>query len=183
MAHPVLGDRRGSMAEQPTDPERPPPTQRPEQRQPSLKSPSCSGKRFDFGRDIYAGPDQVLYCRKTPAPGERPDSDLSLRMKGAVCLDCGYVAMMVSVEDLRAPIRRAAGVAGAAAPGGFTPEEEAVKALEEMTGSGGGPRDVAEALEQIRRGEDGFGDLETLLDDAERREKPPDGDAAGDRGG
>jgi len=168
------------MAEQPTDPEgRPPPTQRPEQRQPSLKCPFCSGKRFDFGRDIYAGPDQVMYCRKSPAPGERPDGELSLRMKGAVCLDCGYVAMMVSLEDLRAPIRRAA---GAAASGGFTPEEEAVKALEEMTGSGGGPRDVAEALEEIRRAEDGFGDLGALLDDAERRENRRDGEA-GNRGG
>jgi len=55
-----------------------------------------------------------MYCRKTPRPGERPDEDLSLRMKGAVCLDCGYVAMMVSVEELRAPIRKPVAAASAA---------------------------------------------------------------------
>lgn len=130
-----------------------------------------------------------MYCRKTPRPGERPDEDLSLRMKGAVCLDCGYVAMMVSVEELRAPIRKpvaaasaAAREAGTAAAVDLSPEEEAVKALQEMTTAGGaGPKDVAEALEEIRRGEDGFGNLEALLDHAERQEKKREDDATGNR--
>jgi len=133
-----------------------------------------------------------MYCRKAPRPGEQPDKDLSLRMKGAVCLDCGYVAMMVSVEELRAPIRKpvdaasaAAREAGTAAPADWSPEEKAVKALWEMTTAGGeaGPKDVAEALEEIRRGEDGFRNLEALLDDAERREKKREGDATGNRNG
>ncbi|HUT00993.1 MAG TPA: hypothetical protein VM031_00955 [Phycisphaerae bacterium] len=170
------------MAEKPSHPS--PGSQPQQQPRPGLTCPFCSGKRFDYGRDIYAGPDQVMYCRKTPSPGGHPDKDLSLRMKGAVCLDCGYVVMMVSVDELRAPIRRAAGPAGArageahAAPAGGSPEEEAAKALQEMIRAGEtGPKDVAEALEQIRRQKDGFGDLEGLLDDAERRRRPPGGDA------
>ena len=168
------------------------PGSQPQQRLPSLKCPFCSGKRFDFGRDIFAGPDQVMYCRKTPDPGELPDKDLSLRMKGAVCLDCGYVAMMVSVEELRAPIPRPADAASAPAREAHAPartvwaaDEEAVKALHEMAlpDSDAGPRDVAEALEEIRRGEEGFGDLGVLLDSAEKLRKQREGGATENLGG
>ena len=78
---------------------RPPP-------QPTLRCPFCSGRRFDFGRDLYAGAEALLYCRRTPAPGRRPEDVLSLPMKAAVCLDCGYVATMVDIAHLNAPIRK-----------------------------------------------------------------------------
>ena len=137
--------------------------------QPNLKCPFCSGKRFDFGRDVYAGSDQLLYCRKSPPPGQRPDPKVNLPMKGAVCLDCGYVVMMVSVEKLRAPIRKARQAAGP------SPEEEAIQALEKMTlaaGEAAGDEDVSRALGDLRREDDGFGDLNALLDDAELAGRP-----------
>jgi len=133
--------------------------------QPNLRCPFCSGTRFDFGRDIYAGPDQILYCRKSPPPGHRPDPELSLPMKGAVCLDCGYVAMMVSIEQLRAPIHKVAPPAGAAG------QDPTIQALEEMTRAAGTARaeqQASQALETSRDEPNGFGDLDALLDAAER---------------
>jgi len=106
---------------------RPPP-------QPTLRCPFCSGRRFDFGRDLYAGAEALLYCRRTPAPGRRPEEVLSLPMKAAVCLDCGYVATMVDIAQLNAPIRKPgeAAVLGqtARAPGpDRSPAEKAAEAL------------------------------------------------------
>lgn len=162
-------------------------------RQPSLQCPFCGGRRFDFGRDVYAGPDRLLYCRKSPRAGQPPEEGYSLPMKGAVCLDCGYVAMMVDLVQLHSPIRRRmdaasatdalARQAGAAAHLARSPEEQAAKALGKMGTDRGGPEglpDVAEGLEILpsappaptpRRGAagDGFDDLEKLLEEAEQQ--------------
>lgn len=114
-------------------------------RQPSLVCPFCKGQRFDFGRDLYAGGEMLHYCRKTPATGQRPDDRLSLPMMGAVCLDCGYVATMVDIARLYAPIRRAASVAsqrpsspksGAAAHLAKSPTDAAAAALGKLSQAG-----------------------------------------------
>jgi hypothetical protein len=154
-----------------------------------------------------------MYCRKTPAPGQPPEEQVSLPMKGAVCLDCGYVAMMVDLVQLRAPIRRRmeaasaadalARKAGVAAHLAKSPADEAAEALGKMTG--GRPAapgtDPGAALENMTRpgaeasqpaaaaspaggpAEEGFDDLDKLLEDAERRTGiQKDGPAGQDRG-
>ena len=150
---------------------------------PTLKCPFCGGKRFDYGRDIYAGAEQAMYCRETPPRGERPDSDLSLPMKGAVCLNCGYVAMMLDLAQLHAPIRRSMDVAevlarraGAAAHLAKPVEEEAAEALKRMTSAPGArevpepaePQPAADRGEPPPGGDEGIGDLAELIDEAER---------------
>ena len=67
---------------------------------PKLKCPFCAGENFDQGREIYAGADHVMYCMKAPQPRSFPDPKGMLKMRGAVCLSCGYVVMMVDTHDL-----------------------------------------------------------------------------------
>jgi hypothetical protein len=82
---------------------------------PKITCPFCGGHRFDHGREIFAAGQPALYCRKSPPQGKSPDPDLSLKLKGSVCLDCGFVAMMVDVRELHAPIARGAQAAMAMA--------------------------------------------------------------------
>jgi len=152
--------------------------------QPVLRCPFCGGRRFDFGRDVFAGPEQLMYCRKTPPPGQRPEKLISLPMKGAVCLTCGYVAMMVDINQVHTPIRRpgdaAAALArnaGAAAHLARSPTDEAAQALEKMIAGGRTPpaapsTDVEPAPQPekvLGEGEEDFPDLGRLIDQAERR--------------
>ena len=67
---------------------------------PTLKCPFCEGEDFDQGREIYAGADHVMYCMKSPQPRSFPDPKGALKMRGAVCLSCGYVVMMVDLHHL-----------------------------------------------------------------------------------
>jgi hypothetical protein len=144
--------------------------------QPTLKCPFCSGKRFDIGRDVFAGPDQLMYCRIAPAKGQHPKEGFSLPMKGAVCLDCGYVAMMVDINQLHAPIRRPAGAdsepaqaTGAAAHLARSPVDEAAEALARMMSQPAAGAAAGPAAGNGAGGfDDGFGDLERLLNEAEK---------------
>jgi len=155
--------------------------------QPRLQCPFCGGSRFDIGRDVYAGPDQAMYCRKTPPAGERPEEGFSLPMKGTVCLTCGYVAMMVDVNQLQAPIRRPRDAASAlarragAAGADRSLEEEAAEALGKLSrGPRGDPFGPVEAGGEPAQGpprDDSagvdFGELSSLLDEAERIAQDP----------
>jgi hypothetical protein len=154
----------------PAQQEAPRPAERPPQ--PTLKCPFCSGKRFDIGRDVFAGSDQLMYCRITPAKGQHPKEGFSLSMKGAVCLDCGYVAMMVDINQLHAPIRRLAGAdseparaTGAAAHLARSPVDEAAEALARMMSQ---PAEGPAAGNGAGGFDDGFGDLDRLLNEAEK---------------
>ena len=119
-----------------------------QQERPSLKCPFCGAHKFDDGRDIFVGPQQVLYCRQTPRPGWLPDPALSLRMKGTVCLACGYVAMMVDAKELHAPV--------------FMPTDPAVAALNKQASQGGDDdtvqREAVEALEALENMQAGGAD-------------------------
>jgi len=152
------------------------------QAKPTLKCPFCSGKRFDFGRDIYAGPEPLLYCRKAPRPGRAPEKGFSIPMKGAVCLDCGYVAMMVDVNQLNTPISRPtdpaavlAHFAGAAGHLAREPEDAAAEALGKMTAAGpvdalapGEPQAPEAPASPKPDGDVDFRDLASLLERAEK---------------
>jgi len=153
--------------------------------QPRLQCPFCGGSRFDIGRDVYAGPDQAMYCRKTPPAGERPEEGFSLPVKGTVCLTCGYVAMMVDINQLQAPIRRprdavsalARQARAAAAQPARSLEDEAAEALGKLSdGPRGSPFGPVEALGEPAQGQPqddsagvDFGELSSLLDEAERQ--------------
>ena len=119
-----------------------------QQERPSLKCPFCGAHKFDDGRDILVGPQQVLYCRQTPRPGWLPGQALSLRMKGTVCLACGYVAMMVDAKELHAPV--------------FMPVDPAVAALNKQASQGGDDdavqREAVEALEALENMQAGDAD-------------------------
>jgi len=88
---------------------------------PKLKCPFCEGEDFDHGREIYAGADHVMYCMKTPPPRSFPDPKGALKMRGAVCLSCGYVVMMVDTHDLYGTPKAEAGEAAQASPPASTP--------------------------------------------------------------
>jgi hypothetical protein len=140
--------------------------------QATLRCPFCGSRRFDYGREIYAGAEPTLYCRIPPTEGRRPDPNLSLPMKGAVCLGCGYVAMMLDLAQLRAPIRRSMEVAdvlaekaGAAAHLARSGKDQAAEALARMRP--GGPK--AASPEPRAGAAEGMDDLDTLLDEAERQ--------------
>ena len=125
-----------------------------------------------------------MYCRKKPPAGERPEEGINLPMKGAVCLDCGYVAMMVDINQLHAPVHRpqdaAAALArraGAAAHLARSPKDEAAEALEKLGGAAppepsavrdNGPPEPTPPARDGSEDVD-FGDLTVLLDEAERK--------------
>ena len=182
------GQNRPGAATKPAPPQADPESQPngESRRQANLRCPFCGGNHFDFGRDGYAGTSQLMYCRKTPADGEAPEKDISLPVKGAVCLDCGFVAMMVDLVQLRAPIRRRmhavgpadalARKAGAAAHLARSPTDEAAEALKKMTaaekaarGKTTGAAPIAPSPAAAAPGEDDFNDLAKLLDEAERK--------------
>jgi len=117
---------------------------------PILKCPFCGGKKFDLGRDLHAGVEKVLYCHRSPDHGHRPEQDASLELKGAVCMTCGYVAMMVDVRALYGPILRAEAIARALQQdrkpnlAGLHPEgdERSEDALQSLVGGAGPPSPI-----------------------------------------
>jgi hypothetical protein len=114
-----------------------------------LQCPFCGGSRFDDGRDVFAGLAPVVYCRRPSRGDERhPDGEFSLPLKGAVCLDCGFVAMMLDWKQLHSPIRRAADAAALAAGAG----------AETPPPPGSVDAEAAEALKRMSHEEDRIGD-------------------------
>jgi hypothetical protein len=69
---------------------------------PLLRCPFCGGSRFERGKDIYAGKEPALYSRRTPRPGKKPNPAFCPRLRGSVCLTCGYVLTMVDLNELYA---------------------------------------------------------------------------------
>jgi len=73
---------------------------------PLLRCPFCGGSRFERGKDIYAGKEPALYSRRTPRPGKKPNPAFCPRLRGSVCLTCGYVLTMVDLNELYAYLTR-----------------------------------------------------------------------------
>jgi len=102
---------------------------------PKLKCPFCEGEDFDQGREIYAGADPVTYCTKAPQPRSFPDPKGMLKMRGAVCLSCGYVVMMVDMHDLYGTPKTEPGSARSPAAPGPSRKEGISDALDRLKAS------------------------------------------------
>ena len=103
---------------------------------PKLKCPFCEGEDFDQGREIYAGADHVMYCMKTPQPRSFPDPKGALRMRGAVCLSCGYVVMMVDLHRLYGTASATDGDVAQAPAAAIPPRKEGISnALDRLKAS------------------------------------------------
>ena len=110
---------------------------------PVLRCPFCGGSRFERGKDIHAGREPALYCRRSPRPGHRPNPELCPRLRGSVCLTCGYVLTMVDLAELYAHLAKPSAQAEGAPP---RPDEQA--AAENLNGA----QSVEEALRRLSSG-------------------------------
>jgi hypothetical protein len=96
-------------------------------------------------------------------------------MKGAVCLDCGYVATMVDLKDLHTPVRRPPDAGAAlsreaarASRGSRSAEEEAAEALDKMQI----PEEAVRSAQSFIDAADGDETIEEAIPVAEIEEVP-----------